>query len=137
MKKLILISLVALLALGMYSCEKDNVSNPTFERLEIISVDLPDTFLLGRTYEMRVTYNRPNGCTYLQGFDVIPVSQTEREVRAIGVSYENDMCTQVIGEETDQFLFQVIYTQTYTFNFWQGQDSTGNPQYLTVEIPVK
>lgn len=137
MKKLILISLVALLALGMYSCEKDNVSNPTFERLEIISVDLPDTFLLGRTYEMRVTYNRPNGCTYLQGFDVIPVNQTEREVRAIGVSYENDMCTQVIGEETDQFLFQVIYTQPYTFNFWQGQDSTGNPQYLTVEIPVK
>lgn len=137
MKKLILISLLALLALGIYSCEKKDTVNPTFERLEIISVDLPDTFLLGRTYEMRVTYNRPNGCTYLQGFDVIPRDRTEREVQAIGVSYENDRCTQVIGEETDQFLFQVIYPQPYTFNFWQGRDSTGNAQYLTVEIPVK
>lgn len=63
MKKLILIPLLALLVLGIYSCEKDNSVNPTFERLEIISVDLPDTFRLGRTYEMRVTYNRPDGCT--------------------------------------------------------------------------
>lgn len=74
---------------------------------------------------------------YLQGFDVIPVDRTEREVRAIGVRYENDKCTQVIGEETDQFLFQVIYAQPYTFNFWQGVDSTGKSEYLTVEIPVR
>lgn len=137
MKKLILFSLFLTLMIGLFSCEKEDVVNPTFEKLKIISVDIPDTFLLGRTYEMRVTYTRPDGCTYLQGFDVTPVAQTVREVTAVGVRYQQDVCAQVVTEETDQFLFQVIYDQPYTFKFWQSVDSTGNPQFLTVEVPVR
>lgn len=137
MKKLLIISVLALISLVIYSCEKDDIVNPTFERLEITSVDLPDTFLLGQTYEMRVNFNRPDGCTHLQGFDILPVQQTVREVQAIGARYEDEVCTQVIEEATDQFLFQVIYAEPYTFKFWQGQDSTGNAEYLTVEIPVR
>ncbi len=137
MKKFILFSLFISLMLGIYSCDKEDIVNPTFEKLEIISVDVPDTFLMGRTYEIQVTYNRPDGCTYLEGFDVTPVDQMVREVTAVGARFEQDSCTQSIIEETDQFLFQVIYDGPYTFNFWQGEDSTGNPQFLTIEVPVK
>ena len=137
MKNLILPAIIALMMLGLYSCDEEEINNPTFERLEIVDAELPDTFLLGRTYEIRVTYNRPDGCTYLQDFNVIPADQTTREIQAVGVRYDQDMCTQVITEETNEFLFQVIYDQPYTFKFWKGENSDGEPQFMTIDVPVR
>lgn len=137
MKNLILISLLAFLTIGVYSCNKDDVKNPTLERLEITSFDVPDTFELGKSYEIGVTYNKPDSCTSLQGFNVNTVDQMTRVIQAIGARNEGESCTGVAIEETNEFLFEVVYDQTYTFKFWQSEDSTGAPQYLTVEVPVK
>lgn len=137
MKNLILIPLLALLVFGINSCNKDDVENPTLQGLKITSFDVPDTFQLGQSYEIGVTYEKPDSCTSLEGFNVIPVDQMSRVVQAVGARTKDEGCAPAVIEETNEFLFEVVYDQTYTFKFWQSEDSTGAPQYLTVEIPVK
>lgn len=136
MKNLWFIFLIAL-TVSVQSCLKDDGNNPVYVRMEITDVDMPDTFQLGATYEIRINYLRPDGCTHLQGFDSYPVEQTTRQIVAVGVRYENEVCPDVVKEETGQFFFQVIYTGTYTFKFWQGEDDEGNPEYLEKKIPVR
>lgn len=136
MKNLLFILLIAI-TVSVQSCLKDDGNNPEYVRMEITDVEMPDTFQLGTTYEIRIHYNRPDGCTHLQGFDSYPVEQTTRRIVAVGVRYGNEACPEVVKEETGQFLFQVIYTSTYTFLFWQGEDDEGKPKYLEKKIPVR
>ena len=118
------------------SCNKDDDFNVVFEKLQIVDVEIADTFHLGRTYEVLVTFIRPNECTYFQGFDVYPKDVTIRNVTAIGAHYENQECTQEATEVTDKFLFNVIYDQDYEFRFWTGVDDEGNPEYIQKIVVV-
>src|SRR5699024_10719323 len=77
MKNLWFIFLITL-TVSVQSCLKDDGNNPVYVRMEITDVDMPDTFQLGATYEIRINYLRPDGCTHLQGFDSYPVEQTTR-----------------------------------------------------------
>lgn len=136
MKNLILFS-AFVLTINLQSCLKDDGNNPEYVRMEITDVEIPDTFRLGGTYEFRIHYDRPDGCTHLQGFDSYPVAQTTRQIVAIGVRYGDEPCPDVVKEETGQLLFQVIYSDTYTFRFWQGEDDEGNSIYLEKKVPVR
>ena len=53
------------------------------------------------------------------------------------ITEEDNPATQVITEETNEFLFQVIYDQPYTFKFWKGENSDGEPQFMTIDVPVR
>ena len=52
------------------SCSIDSDYSPTFylEVLPIESVNMPQEFVLGETYEIEITYNRPNGCYFFNDF---------------------------------------------------------------------
>ncbi len=129
--------LLILAFLGMNSCnDDDNGSNVAFKKLQILEVELPDSFNQGELYEIQVSYVRPDGCTYFQGFDVYPKDTSVREVVAVGVTYSDQLCTQEVTEVTDSFLFRVVYDQPYTFRFYKGEDTNGDPEYLEVEVPV-
>src|SRR5690625_7998608 len=91
MKNLVLF-FVIVLTISLHSCLKDDGNNPQYVRMEITDVEIPDTFRLGATYEFRIHYDRPDGCTHLQGFDSYPIAQTTRQIVAVGVRYENDAC---------------------------------------------
>lgn len=84
-----------------------------------------------------MTYNKPDSCTDLQSFNGIPEDPVTIVVEAIGARSEDKTCPAVVTEETNKFSIDVQYDETYTFKFWQGEDSTGAPLFLTVEIPVK
>ena len=138
MKKSIFLSLVLAITLTLSSCVKDDEPNFHFVPLQIQSADLPDSFSLNETYQIDVTYTIPDGCTGFSGFDVTSGNDTTtRNVVVIGTTRtDQDACTQATQEATGTFNFRVVYSDTYLFRFWQGEDEEGNQQYLEIEVPV-
>ena len=66
MKRLIILSLTLIL---FASCSlKDDGIDYTLDILPIESVDIPDTFTLGETYPITVSYFRPSTCHAFKEF---------------------------------------------------------------------
>ena len=135
MKKLLALSL-ALILCGSCSIDNDNNSNYSFEILPVESVDMPDEFVLGETYPITVTYFKPSSCHAFKEFYYVK-NLNERTVAPIVYVFENNNCEtleNVLEEAT--FNFIVTSNGSYIFKFWQGEDTNGNDQYLTIEVPV-
>ena len=137
-KLLIFIFAGLLLVFGGCSLEDDE-PNFHFTALRITSVDLPESFTFNQTYRIDVTFELPNGCTAYEGFDVTQEDTTVRNVVVIGTvrTDEDIACTQEIVEREAFFNFSVIYNEPYTFKFFQGEDSNGEPQFLEFIVPVE
>jgi len=138
MKKLFFLFLFASIMLSLSSCNKDDALNFHFVPLRIVSAELPEFFSLNQTYQIRVTYNKPDGCTSFGGFDVVSKDISTRNVVVIGTKIDDqDSCMQAIEEETNVFNFKVVHNQTYLFRFWQSEDADGNQEYFEVLVPVR
>lgn len=139
MKKGVIVLLYAVF-LSLASCSLDDGDvNFRFVPLQIVSVELPDSFELNETYEVAVTVLRPNGCTNFEGFDISRADTADTAVRnvvAIGAELDNEQCTQATEEMDTMFSFVVLYTQDYLFRFYTGEDENGVGQYLEVTVPV-
>ena len=97
---------------------------------------MPPSFLLGELYNIPITFELPDGCTQFETFQIVTISDTEREIVVIGARKDTGACTLQITEVTETLIFQVLFDQTYTFKFWQGDDANGDPQYLEIQVPV-
>ena len=42
----------------------------------------------------------------------------------------------MVEEVTATFNFLVLYTETYVFRFWTGEDENGVSEYFEVTVPV-
>jgi len=128
--------MVAVLLL-LNSCSLDDGSNFYFLPLQIVSAELPDSFNLNETYQIRVQYNQPDACTAFAGLEVVDMDTTVRNVAVVGTKRtDQDVCAEIVTERTTTFNFIVNYSQSYTFRFWQGENEDGEPMYLEVEVPV-
>ncbi len=138
MKRMFYAVVLVLGSLTFNSCDLDEDSpNFDFVALQIVSADLPVSFNLNETYEIKVTYLIPNGCTQYEGFDITKPELTTRNVVTIGAQRTDQVaCTEMILEQDTSFSFEVLYDETYIFRFWQGEDENGEQQYLEVEVPV-
>ena len=126
-----------LLLIGLFSCElEDDSINYHFVPLQITSADLPESFELNATYEISVTFLKPNSCVFFEGFDIRREDTTTRNVVAIGSELEDRECPQVVEEGTATFNFQVLYTDPYLFRFWTGEDENGVSEYFEITVPV-
>lgn len=134
LKVIFLFSCISLLG----GCDiESSGSNFKFVTLRIVDVELPESFDINGFYDIQVTYERPNGCTFFEGFDVTRVDQNTRDVVAIGTEFIDDMaCTQAIEEVVANFQFEVVYSGPYTFRFFNGTDANGNPVYLEYVVEV-
>jgi len=140
MKRLyVLLFTVALtLTLGSCSIDDDGV-NFHYSPLEITSVNVPDTFEFGQIYTIDANLLRPDDCTLADRFDVrrsFTDTTQIRTVAAIGIVLDQDECIELNEEIQDSFQFEVIYSEPYIFRFYTGDDTSGEPQFLEVEIPV-
>jgi len=136
MKKMFLLVFLVVVGFAVNSCNKDDGATIEFTALRISDAEVPESFTLNNTYEIKVTYAAPDGCTNFEKFDVSPTETTTREVVAIGWRPIENQCTQVVTNREESFLFQVKYDQPYIFRFWQGQDSDGEPMFFEIEVPV-
>jgi hypothetical protein len=119
------------------SCSlEDSPVNFHFVSLKIVDVELPESFEVYETYQVKVTYVRPHACTFFEGFDITKPDTTVRDVVAVGSELEDDSCAQVAEQIVEYFNFTCYYHDTYTFRFWTGEDEDGNAQFLEYEVPV-
>ncbi|WP_372945678.1 hypothetical protein [Muriicola sp.] len=129
--------LLCVVFFGLSSCKlEDDRVNFRFVPLQILSADLPESFELNETYEIRVTYLRPSACIFFEGFDITKEGVTTRNVVAIGSDFYEEVCTLATEELEASFNFICLYDEPYLFRFWTGEDENGNQQYLEVEVPV-
>lgn len=139
MKK-VLVPLFLFVACSWFSsCDLDDDSpNFYFAALNAVEADVPESFEFGETYDIEVTYERPNGCTFFEGFDVTKTDQTDRDVVVIGsvLTDEERACTQEVTEVVALLKFHVIYTGEYHFRFYAGEDENNDPIYLEYTVPV-
>ena len=135
MKKILnFISVFVLLAVA--SCDIDDGTNFHFEPLVAVSAEFPESFTVGEIYQVDVTYIRPNGCTYFEGFDFRRTALTERYVTLVGSVFDDQPCTEAAEELTVTFNFEVLYDQTYHFKIWAGTNDEGEAIYLEYEVPI-
>lgn len=127
--------LFLVLALNACDLEDDGVSYH-FVSLPVVEVGMPESFRLNETYEIGVTLLLPNGCAQFEGFDVTSEDTTVRRVVAIGTEVDGPSCTQEVSEVEATFRFICLYPETYRFLFWTGEDESGEPRFLEIEVPV-
>ncbi len=136
MKKLALLSMLTVCCLIGNSCNTDDGANFHFAALKTLRAEVPDSFQLNEKYNITVTYERPDGCTFFEGFDVTSGDTTVRNVVVIGTVFSDSTCPPEMEEVEVAFDFVVLYNQTYTFRFWQGKDENGENLFLEIEVPV-
>lgn len=138
MKRLLFYLVILLTTIITGSCSLDNDDvNFEFAYLQIVDVEVPESFILDDIYQIKVTYLRSDECTFFQKFDVFQVDQTTREVVVIGsILTDQEQCAEVNQEIETSFDFQVLYSGTYLFKFWTGEDDNGDPQFIEIRVPV-
>ncbi len=150
MKKLFAFALIAVGVLSLTSCMNDDGPNINYEVAEITGHDLPEYFEEGEEYEINVDYLLPSACHSFYGFQTGNEENEDDETIfeyyiQVQTSYDPNLteCTEEDDdlEKTAELIddFEIKsendYT-TYRFNFITGYDSDGNPEYLTVDVPV-
>ena len=137
MKRLVLILGAIAMCFGLNSCNLDDDGvNFHFAALEVVDVELPESFEFNGRYQITVTYNRPDDCTFFEGFEVSEKDTTVRNVVVVASVITDRECTPQAEEVEATFNFVVLYNETYVFRFWQGEDQNGDPKFLEVEVPV-
>ncbi len=119
------------------SCKVDHGINFYFVPLQIVGAEFPESFKINETYQINVTYVRPDSCTSLQGLDIIKAEHSIRNVVALGSVYTNQgECTQLNQEMETSFDFMAMYSGLYTFRFLSGESENGEPQYYEIKVPA-
>lgn len=139
MKKLVALSL-ALFLFASCSLDDDNSTNGglnfSFEILPIETVEIPDTFTLGQTYPIKVSYFKPSTCHAFKEFYYLK-ENNERTIAVIDYVFDNGNCQTLTDELVDATInFTATSKGAYIFKFWQGEDASGEDQYLIKEVPV-
>lgn len=134
MKKILLL---LALVFAINSCSvKDDGPNYHYEVLPVESFTVPESFYLGQTYPIKVTYKKPTDCHTFVGF----YYEKNGNVRTIAVQtsvLDNSACQPISEEPVEvSFNFQCTYSGTYIFKFYKGTDAVGNDVFEEVEIPV-
>lgn len=142
MKKIVLLFLV----LGFMSCSLDSESETyvNYTLVPITGNDLPEFFEIGKTYEVNVDYQLPTECYAFSGLDArragnTPELKTKIYVGAISIASNDAGCDNTTEGDsgTSKFSIFIDEEESYEFNFWVGKDSTGQPMYETVTVPVQ
>lgn len=133
MKRLLILSLTLIL---FVSCDVDDDDDYRLDVLPIENVTMPETFTLGETYPITVSYFRPTSCHSFKDFYYLK-NNNERTVAIINYELIDDDCVILEDELVDAtFNFIVTSNGSYIFKFWQGVDENNEDQYLIIEVPV-
>lgn len=136
MKRFFILILLFTFAFVTNSCSNDDEVNFHFVTLNVLSAEVPESFELNETYQIKVTFERNGNCTFFERFDVRAQDTTVRDVVLIGSVFTDGPCTNDIILVEESFNFVVLYDQPYTFRFFQGTDENGDHQFFEVIVPV-
>lgn len=134
MKKIVLFIVIIT---SFISCTIDN-DNPryTYDILPVESYTVPASFELGKTYEIKLKYQKPTACHIFQG--IYYDKNLNTRTVAIQTVFESDKnCTENLPPVSEvSFNFIVNNTGSYIFKFYKGKDTNGEDIFDNVEISV-
>lgn len=144
MKKTILLFMSALI---LNSCNiEDDSPALNLELAAVTDIDLPESFEMGNTYDIDVTYVLPSACHNAVGIDVVRggfSGEERRQIYVVGVGSVDASLVDCDEEEDEQdmlkegtFKLTIDDNGSYTFYLWQGLNEDGENQYSTVVVPV-
>ena len=122
---------------SFYGCDISSDENFQFVTLKITAVELPLSFEQNVDHTIQVTYERPDNCTFFEGFDVFEGENNTRSIVAIGSLLEQDECVLMQDEVNASFQFTAVNGSPYILRFYSGDDENGNPIYLEYIVPVR
>lgn len=135
-KKLLLLAITAFVFTG---CSSNDDSGDIMQNLAaVVSVEMPEEFVYGASYDMQIVYERPTNCHTFSGLDI---SQEGNRI-TIGVvtsflTNNNLNCMDAGNlQATATINFVVEREDFYIFRFWTGRNSAGRDEFLIFEIPV-
>lgn len=129
------------------SCSiEDDGPQIQYEFAEVLSADLPETFEIGKTYQIEVTYLLPSAChapAGLEGKRGGISGEERRDIYIAGVASYDAALTQCDEEEEEEemieegtFSLTIDEDEPYTFYLWVGVDNQGASEYTVIEVPV-
>ncbi len=128
--------LILLTAITLSSCSpNDYDENYYFEYITVTTVDVPDEFTHGETYQLHIRYELPDNCTAYYHYDYI-YDDTSRIIATIGIVYDSEDCESEVSEGEYIINVEALQDEPYIFKFWQGEDNDGEDIFLIVEVPV-
>jgi len=140
MKKILLL-LTTLFLLNACSLDEDPKQDFFVEFLPMEIVHTPEYVSLGKPCEIKIKYQKPNGCYLFERFHI------EKDGDAYLVAVQtvvrpNAECLKVtdITPEERSFTFKPSDTYSsgsYILKFYKGLDVNGNRTYTQVNIPVQ
>ncbi|WP_243473340.1 hypothetical protein [Winogradskyella sp. MH6] len=119
----------------LVSCSVEN-RDPLMhtEFMPITSVEVPEYFVQGQTYEINMSYIKPSSC-YVFNNIIFDIEGHERTVAVLNTVYEDSNCIPEGDSTTVSFDLTVSGNEVYLFKFYQGSPN-GVDQYHLVEVPV-
>ena len=121
----------------LISCSvEDDTPNFYSVVLPVTEVEVPQEFVIGETYPIKVWYQRPSTCHAFNGF-YYDKYLNERTVAVQNIVTEAGNCQSLEDELVEaSFDFYVTSNGSYIFKFWQGVDDNGEDIFLEIEVPV-
>ncbi len=136
MKKLVFL-LMPLVLFTTCTSDDNDVGSQTSNLAAILSVTLPDSFFHAQEYGIEIIYKHPASCDLFSGFDI---SKNGNDIFIGVVSSHHTSNTNCLdtGNLEDRVTLNFVAEREdfYIFNFWQGKNSLGEDEFLSVEIPV-
>ena len=133
-KTVIILSLIALLQ----GCSVDDNSNGIIQDLApITSVNIPDSFVNSKSYEIGLNYRKPSSCHYFAGLDI---TQKNNEVTIGVVNHSKTSSSNCPGNgdltQMTSLKFVAERNDFYIFKFWKGENSVGEDEFIVKQIPI-
>jgi hypothetical protein len=119
-------------------CSVDDNSNGILQDLApITSVNIPQSFVPSKSYEIGINYRRPSSCHYFAGLDI---SQKNNEVTIGVVNHSKTSSSNCSNNgdlsKTTSLNFVVERNDFYIFRFWKGENSVGEDEFIIKQIPI-
>jgi hypothetical protein len=128
---------LALLALTFlsFSCSKnddEDFPNYTLELQPITLITIPDTFEVGATNDITLSYNRKTTCHGFNQFYYAKAGLTRTVAVEDFVLEKNDCSNLTNATKLVTLKFKPIEPGMYTFKFYKGKDAAGVDIFETI-----
>lgn len=143
MKKTLFLLMSVLVLTG---CEIEDDGPTTVNVLaEVVDADLPETFEMGETYEIDITYLLPDACHLPMGLQASRGAMNgdaRRDIYIAGVASrkaDQNECTLEDEdlEEVEELTIRIDEDEAYTFYLWTGFDEDDESVYTKIVVPVE
>lgn len=133
MKKILIITV---LFMSFVSCSKTDERLPlTLNSAPITSLEVPENFQFGETYNLIVNYNLPSSCYKFFNIDYV-YNGSQRDISVLIYEDVNAICPQVVVPDHKIIPVKVLQHEDYTFNIWKGKDDSGKDIIESIVVPV-